>query len=193
MDAYWLFAGVWLLAAAAPGADTALLVSTTIASGWRSALAASLGITMAKILLLIVAFFGLDAILTSAPQTFIVLKVFGVLFLLWKAVKFWHTDQTFSGGDTKSSRQNFAVAFVTAISNPQAMLFYVAIVPQVAASTNLVVLASIIAVGFPVISVFYMVLASPIRLWANRSNNQKTLNRALAVAFALIALVVAIR
>ena len=193
MDAYWLFASVWLLAAAAPGADTALLVSTTIASGWKSALAASLGITTAKILLLIVAFFGLDAILTSAPQTFIALKVFGVLFLLWKAVRFWQTDQAFSAGEPKSGRQNFAMAFLTAISNPQAMLFYVAIVPQVAASTNLLVLTSIIAVGFPIISVFYMALASPIRMWANRSNNQKTLNRALAVAFALIAVVVAIR
>lgn len=193
MDAYWLFLAAWFLAAAAPGADTALLVSTTIASGWKSAIPASLGITLAKILLLLVAFFGLDAVLTNAPATFTVLKVFGVVFLLWKAYKLWTAQNPFGSGQVKLGRQNFLLAFTTGISNPQAMLFYVAIVPQVTATTNPLFLALIIAIGFPLISAGYILLATPIRNWVAKSSNQKTLNRGLAIAFVIIAGVVAIR
>lgn len=193
MDAYWLFLTAWVLAAAAPGADTALLVSSTLASGWKSAIPASLGITVAKILMLLIAFFGLDAVLTNAPATFVVLKAFGVLFLAWKAVKLWTAQNPFGSGQIKLGRQNFLLAFTTAISNPQAMLFYVAIVPQVTAATNPIILSLIIALGFPLISSVYIWLATPIRTWALKSSNQKTLNRGLAIAFVLIAGVVAIR
>ena len=193
MDAYWLFLAAWFLAAAAPGADTALLVSTTIASGWKSAIPASLGITLAKILLLLVTFFGFDAVLTNAPATFTLLKVFGVLFLVWKAYKLWTAQNPFGSGQVKLGRQNFVLAFTTGISNPQAMLFYVAIVPQVTATTNPLFLSLIIAVGFPLISAVYIALAIPIRNWALKSNNQKKLNRGLAIAFVIIAAIVAIR
>ena len=193
MDAYWLFLTAWVLAAAAPGADTALLVSATIASGWKSAIPASLGITFAKILLLLVAFFGFDAVLTNAPATFVVLKIFCVLFLVWKAFKLWTTQNSFGSGQIKLGRQNFVLAFTTGISNPQAMLFYVAIVPQVTATTNPLFLSLIIAIGFPLISAVYIALAIPIRNWALKSNNQKKLNRGLAIAFVIIAAIVAIR
>ena len=193
MDAYWLFLAAWFLAAAAPGADTALLVSTTIASGWKSAIPAFLGITLAKILLLLVTFFGFDAVLTNAPATFTLLKVFGVLFLVWKAYKLWTAQNPFGSGQVKLGRQNFVLAFTTGISNPQAMLFYVAIVPQVTATTNPLFLSLIIAVGFPLISAVYIALAIPIRNWALKSNNQKKLNRGLAIAFVIIAAIVAIR
>lgn len=181
------------MAAAAPGADTALLVSTTLARGWKSAIPISLGITTAKVILLLLAFFGLSALLTAAPQTFIALKVFGCAFLLWRAYRLWTREPLAASSSETQFGQNFAVAFTTAISNPQAMLFYVAIVPQVTATTDPLVLSSIIAIGFTAISAGYVALALPIRGWISRGQNQRMLNRGLAIAFVLVAAIIATR
>ena len=193
MDSYWLFAIVWFVAAAAPGADTALLVSTTLARGWKSAIPISLGITTAKVILLLLAFFGLSALLTAAPQTFIALKVFGCAFLLWRAYRLWTREPLAASSSETQFGQNFAVAFTTAISNPQAMLFYVAIVPQVTATTDPLILSAIIAIGFTAISAGYVALALPIRGWISRGQNERMLNRGLALVFVLVAAIIALR
>lgn len=193
MDSYWLFAIVWFVAAAAPGADTALLVSTTLARGWKSAIPISLGITTAKVILLLLAFFGLSALLTAAPQTFIALKVFGSGFLLWRAYRLWTREPLPASSSETQFRQNFAVALTTAISNPQAMLFYVAIVPQVTATTDPLILSAIIAIGFTAISAGYVALALPIRGWISRGQNERMLNRGLALVFVLVAAIIALR
>ncbi len=193
MDSYWLFASIWFLAAAAPGADTVLLVSTTLASGWKSAIPISLGITFAKVILLLAAFFGLSSLLTAAPQAFVVLKALGCTFLLWRAFKLWTSSAISTTASSDYFGKNFALSFTTGISNPQALLFYIAVVPQVTASTNPLALCLIIILGFSIISAFYILLATPIRAWIGRGNNQRMLNRAIAVAFVLLAALIAIR
>ena len=55
MDAYLLFATIYFVAAATPGADTMLLLGRTLSSGWRAAIPYSLGITIAKTVMVTVA------------------------------------------------------------------------------------------------------------------------------------------
>lgn len=193
MDAYWLFASIWFVAAATPGADTMLLLTTSLSTGWRSAIPISLGITMAKIILLIAAYFGLNAIIYSAPQFFVILKVFGCAFLVWRAIRLWSSKVTTNSNSRTGFLANFALAFSIAVSNPQALLFYVAVVPQVSQSTNIVVLSLIIAFGFSLISAFYISLAKPIRVWISYGTNVKKLNRTVAVFFVALAAYLALR
>lgn len=193
MEAYWLFASIWFVAAATPGADTMLLLSTSLATGWKSAIPISLGISTAKVLLLVAAFFGLTGLLQAAPVTFVFLKFFGCAFLLWRALKLWNTVTGLTAVDNSGFARNFGMAFAVAVSNPQAMLFYIAVVPQVSQSTNPVVLSAIIAIGFSVISVFCVGLAAPIRTWITTIRNQQLLNRAVAAIFVILSAVVAVR
>lgn len=193
MNEYWLFATIWFVAAATPGADTMLLLTTSISTGWRSAVSISLGITTAKILLLTLTFFGLSALLVAAPQILLVLKVFGCAFLLYKAFKLFRASLIHTKNSRKGFWQNFALAFSIAASNPQALLFYVAVVPQFTATTNLLLLNAIIAIGFTIISVFYILLASPISTWISRGSNHVVLNRFVAAIFVILAAVIALR
>lgn len=193
MDAYWLFASIWFVAAATPGADTMLLLTTSLSTGWRSAIPVSLGITIAKIILLVAAYFGLNAIIDSAPQVFVILKVFGCAFLVWRAIRLWSSKVTTNSNSRTGFLANFALAFSIAVSNPQALLFYVAVVPQVSQSTNIVVLSLIIAFGFSLISAFYISLANPIRVWISNGTNVKILNRTVAVLFVALAAYLALR
>jgi threonine/homoserine/homoserine lactone efflux protein len=193
VESYWLFASIWFVAAATPGADTMLLLSTSLSTGWRSAIPISLGITSAKIILLIAAFFGLNAIIDSAPQVFVILEVFGCAFLLWRAFKLWNTAASATKNLRVGFLSNFTMAFTIAVSNPQALLFYVAVVPQVSQSTNILVLCAIIAIGFSAISACYILLANPIRAWVSNGKNVRLLNRFVAFVFVAIAAYLALR
>ncbi len=193
MDSYWLFATIWFVAAATPGADTMLLLTTSLSTGWRSAVAISIGISAAKVVLLVLAFFGLTALLDALPQAFLVLKIFGCLFLLWRAFKLWNSKAATGVAAKTGFWGNLSLAFSVGVTNPQALLFYIAVVPQVAATTNPWILSAIIAVGFSIISAFYIGLAAPIRAWISRGQNQALVNRVIALVFVVLAAVIAIR
>jgi threonine/homoserine/homoserine lactone efflux protein len=193
LESYIFFATIWFVAAATPGIDTMLLLTTSISTGWRSALSISLGITLAKVLLLTLTYFGLTALLASIPEILIVFKVFGCAFLLWRAFKLWTSKLSISANQRSGFWPNFSFAFTAAVSNPQALLFYIAVVPQVAGSTNVLILNLIIAIGFPIISAIYIGLALPIRAWISRGPNQRLVNRVIALVFVVLAFVLALR
>ena len=172
LESYLLFTAIWFVAAATPGIDTMLLLTTSINTGWKSAVSISLGISTAKVLLLTITYFGLTALLANNPEVYVVLKIFGCAFLLWRAFKLWTSKLKLSANPRSGFWPNFSFAFTAAVSNPQALLFYVAVVPQVSASTNVFILNLIIAIGFTLISLIYIGLALPIRAWISRGPNQ---------------------
>ncbi len=188
MSAYLLFASVWFVAAATPGADTMLLLTTAVSRGWRAIVPYSLGITLAKIVLLTIAYFGLSWLLTQYPDTLTTLKWFGAAFLCWRAWQLWRSDGKLEVEGKAGFWTGFAAAFAVGVSNPQAMLFYIAIVPQVVAQTNVWALNAIIAVGFSLISAMYALLAKPIQRLL-RGSNQLIVNRIIAALFVVLAAV----
>ena len=193
LESYLLFTAIWFVAAATPGIDTMLLLTTSINTGWKSAVSISLGISTAKVLLLTITYFGLTALLANNPEVYVVLKIFGCTFLLWRAFKLWTSNLKLSANPRSGFWPNFSFAFTAAVSNPQALLFYVAVVPQVSASTNVFILNLIIAIGFTLISLIYIGLALPIRAWISRGPNQNLVNRLIALVFVVLAVVLALR
>jgi len=192
-ESYLLFTTIWFVAAATPGADTMLLLTTSLSTGWKSAIAISLGIIAAKIVLLTLAFFGLTALIGAVPAILVILKVFGCGFLLWRAYRLWQTKASASTTAKAGFWPNLSLAFSVGVTNPQALLFYVAVVPQVSHATNVWLLNAIIVVGFALISAFYIGLAAPIGAWIGRGTNQRLLNRAIALIFVVLAVVIALR
>ena len=193
MDAYLLFATIYFVAAATPGADTMLLLGRTLSSGWRSAIPYSLGITLAKTVMVTVAYFGLSALVSVSPVVFGLLKVFGVCFLLYRAVRLWFAEPAAAGTTRDGFWSGLVAAFLVGASNPTALMFYIAVVPQVAAATEPLWLALIVIVGFMIVSLIYIGLAHQIRKWISRGENQKLVNRLVATLFVVIAAIVLAR
>jgi threonine/homoserine/homoserine lactone efflux protein len=193
LEPYLLFSAIWFVAAATPGIDTMLLLTSTIERGWRAAVAYSIGITLAKVLLMTLAFFGLNALIAAAPQLIQALQWFGAAFLLYKAISLWNAKAATKRKLSDGFWPSMTLAFALAASNPTALLFYVAVVPQVSTTTNVLVLNLIIALGFTLISAFYIGLAAPIRAWTSRQANQRLLNRIIAIVFASLAVIVVLR
>ena len=202
MDAFVFFAVAYLLAAGAPGTDTMLIVSRTIVGGRGSALQYATGIALAKTVMVSLAFCGSGALLAHNPQVLVVLKTLGAGFLVFMAGRLWlakpNNDASASPKLSRGTATSVLGGFLVGVSNPQPLLFYSSIVPIVVAKGlntfgDLLVLWAIVIVGFALITVFYMSVASVAKRWLDRSANRIVLNRIMAVLFALIAAIILTR
>ncbi len=190
MSDYLLFTTAFFAAAVAPGADTFLILTKAIESR-RLALIAGAGITLAKLVMVSIAFLGLSAVLETFPGFLVALKIFGAAFLTWRAYKLWtakaRSHQVGRGGS------EFFSAFAIGFSNPQPFAFYLSIVPIVVGGTELPILLGIVAVGFALVTLIYVSIAAVISRWLSVEKNFQTINRLLAGVFLILALVIIIR
>ena len=186
---YLLFTGAFLASAIAPGADTLLILSRAISSR-KLAIAAAAGITTGKVLMVSLAYFGLAALLQSNGELLLALKILGAGFLIYKAVRLWFAERV-QPRDRKGSE--FFAALAIGFSNPQPLAFYLAIMPVVIGTTQLPLLILIVVMGFSLVSAFYIFLAARLSNWLASGTNFQQVNRALAIAFLVLAVIVLTR
>ncbi|MEO8101302.1 MAG: LysE family translocator [Betaproteobacteria bacterium] len=135
------------LAAAIPGPTAMLVISQAMRFGWQKSLAGTAGVCTANVIMVTASAVGLAAILLANAQLFEIVKWFGVAYLLFVGVmllKAGYADAPSkepladarpvarppagsAGGD---ATRLFSMAFITQISNPKAMLFFGALLPQ---------------------------------------------------------------
>lgn len=127
-----VLATIWLLHMAAlvtPGANV-LLVSHLSASGsFRSAAAASLGITAGAAVWASAAVFGVGAVFAAFPAVRLLLQVVGAAYLLYVAFGLWRSGgpRPTSPGEPPASMSNakaFRLGVLTNLSNPKVALFF---------------------------------------------------------------------
>ncbi len=135
-----LFAAAFTVSAALPGPDTLLLFSRAVSSGARSAAQLAVGLTLGKLTLLTAAVAGVTAATATLGPSFVVLKLAGGGYLLWLGARMLHrsTHTLTTQEPTRSRRTTTAnggrgigLGALLTLSNPQALLFYVAVLPSV--------------------------------------------------------------
>ena len=141
-----LFTVVFAVSAALPGPDTMLLFSRALGSGARSAVPVALGLTVGKLDLLTAAVAGVTAAAAALGPVFIILKLAGSAYVLWLAVKLWRRAGHANEPEPVASSSRLAIAgsgwrgvglgAVLTVSNPQALLFYIAVLPSVLGSAR---------------------------------------------------------
>jgi homoserine/homoserine lactone efflux protein len=186
---YLLFATAFMASAIAPGADT-FLIATRALESKAAAIWAALGITLAKMTMVTLVFFGVGAALQSAPWILVALKIFGVGFLLFRAWVLW----TKVPGSTlaRASGRDFVTGFTVGFSNPQPFAFYLSVMPAIIASTQVWPLLGIVSIGFAVVAGAYILATIPLQTWLKSSTNQRAVNRTLGLVFVLIAIWIAV-
>ena len=117
------------------------------------------------------------------------------------AVRLWlskPTDAQPAESAKPSSRATSVLGgYLVGISNPQPLLCYSSIVPMVVTQGlngfgDLVILWLIVIIGFALITLFYMSLATVLKRWLDKAANRLRLNRAMAAVFVILALVIAL-
>ena len=135
----------WLLYLAAaiglslsPGPNTLLALTHGAMHGWRRTLFTIAGGALGFAIVVALAMFGIGALLKTSLTWFTVMKWVGGIYLIWLGIQVWRAPPVgatlnIDGGSAALSvrgRSLFAKGALSAVSNPKAILFFVAFLPQ---------------------------------------------------------------
>lgn len=117
-----------------PDTSQLLIVSNSIAHGLKRNAYTIAGDLSANTVQIAAAAFGLAAVVASFPQVFTWIKWFGVAYLLWIGVQVFRSGGLALRGDGTahcvSARNLYLQGFLVSLSNPYAILFFGALLPQ---------------------------------------------------------------
>jgi len=134
----WLmYLALAVAAASTPGPAALFVMTNTTLYGWKKAIFAALGNIIGLLAMGIVSVTGLGALLNTSEFVFNLVKYLGAAYLVYLGVKLFcqkgidlRSLPQQLGPDTKSPRKIFVQAFGVALSNPKAIVFLTALLPQ---------------------------------------------------------------
>lgn len=137
------------LLAVTPGPTMLLALSNGMAGGWRAALGGMAGASLGSSLLITAVALGLGSLLATSRTLFEALRWLGIAYLIWLGWKVWRSTpqaldapaagpgrpvdadgRTPRGANALSAGAAFRRSLAVALSNPKAILFFAAFLPQ---------------------------------------------------------------
>ena len=131
-----------------PGPSVLVVTGQAIANGWRVAIICVLGEVIGGVCLMIISLLGVGAALAATPFAFLLLKWFGVVFLIYLGLKALGAAllPTNRSQSNISEVGGFKAGFLTAILNPKSLVFYLAFFTQFVDASRPLLLQYIILV-----------------------------------------------
>jgi len=128
----------WSLIAISPGSGAVLSMSHGLSYGLKRASVTILGLQIGLVLIVIIAGVGVGALLLTSNLAFNIVKIFGALYLIYLGWLQWCAPASGKAMDrstsvaipTLSVSQRLMSGFLTNATNPKAILFMVAVLPQ---------------------------------------------------------------
>ncbi|MEO0368275.1 MAG: LysE family translocator [Pseudomonadota bacterium] len=133
-ETWTIYVGTILLFMSTPGPSHLLMVSVSMSNGFNRSLATAVGDLSANALQILLAGFGLAAVLMSSQYGFAVVQWLGVTYLVWLGLKSIVSSFGHSDGVNKQSKASLGSlwmrGFITSAANPKAVVFFAALFPQ---------------------------------------------------------------
>lgn len=123
---------IQLFAIFSPGPAVAMILGVATAQGRRPALILSAGIAAGAAAMATATVLGISALVAEVSWALMVIRMIGAAYLLWLAYKAFRTaiyppEIHVAEMKTKSAFKGFAAGFILQISNPKALVFWMAI------------------------------------------------------------------
>ena len=137
----WLgFLGASIAAAFSPGAGAIQSMASGLSHGLLRAYWSIVGQELGLLVQLTLVAVGLGAVVANSIVAFAVIKVVGVLYLLYLAVRQWRAtgrdlSEQMSGPVTRPGLPLLARGFLVNATNPKSLVFYLAVLPQFVSPT----------------------------------------------------------
>jgi len=201
-DGILVFALAYAIAVISPGPGLASYVGQVLGHGLKAAPAQVLGIYAGDMLWYTLAATGLAALAHTFGTVFTVVKWLGVAYLLYLAFKMWRARPV--SFDTTADRrplshlQLFVASVLVTLSNPKAIVFYLAVLPAIIDFSKLTLsgyLTGAVIILVILSSIFGVVgiAAHKARGFFRNPRAMQVLNRVSGTAIAGAALVIAAR
>ncbi len=133
LSALLLFLPVYLLAVVSPGPAVAAVVARALSGGARRTLPFIGGIVLGDIVWLTCVILGLAALAQEFAALFAAIRYAGAAYLLYLAVKLWRAAADIGSPPAASGEgvRLFLGGLSLTLGNPKAMIFFLAILPNV--------------------------------------------------------------
>jgi threonine/homoserine/homoserine lactone efflux protein len=135
IEVFLLYLGTWALVALTPGPAVMFAMSQATRFGFRRALAGILGIQLGHFVFFACVAYGLAALLAKATTAFAILRIVGALYLVYLGVRI--VISTFRRRTAEQPVISQAApgslilqGFAIQVTNPKALLFMSALLPQ---------------------------------------------------------------
>ncbi len=128
-----LWFGATLLLCVSPGPNVFTTLSFALAEGWAPAMRSVCGVAVASAVYLLVSALGLVAALTAAASAFFVVRMAGAVYLAYLGARMLRAAARPiepTAPPIRLTGRPFTQGFVTHISNPKALLYWGALLPQ---------------------------------------------------------------
>jgi threonine/homoserine/homoserine lactone efflux protein len=182
-----------------PGPDQLFIVATAATRGVRAGLAAAFGMASGMVVHTTLLALGLAALLRSAPDALVVVRVIGAGYLMFLAVHEFRAASTRStstaheGHRGERMRAAWVRGLLTNLANPKVVLFYIAFLPQFVderlghVTIQLVVLGSIFLLLGLAVDLVEAALAGRLGALMRRRLAGSALGRIIGSVYAILA------
>jgi homoserine/homoserine lactone efflux protein len=128
-----LFAGAVLAICLVPGPNVFMTLSFALSQGFGAASRAVFGTAFASVLFLTISALGLVAVLVASVAAFAVVRIAGAVYLVFLGGRLLFVAARARAGVERRivlTSHPFVQGFVTHLSNPKALLYWTAMLPQ---------------------------------------------------------------
>lgn len=193
----WLafFGASWVISLS-PGAGAIASMSTGLRHGFLRGYWNILGLQLALLLQVAIVAAGVGALLAGSTTAFLIVKWFGVAYLAYLGVRQWRSAPTLTGTDIEpapdpslsTATALVLRAFLINTSNPKAIVFMLAVLPQflepaAALVPQYAVMAATMVAVDTVVMTGYTGLASRVLRLLRSPHQQHVVNRVFATLF----------
>jgi threonine/homoserine/homoserine lactone efflux protein len=133
---WWLFVPTEALLCLTPGPAVLLVLATALRAGGRRSIASSLGILAANAVYFLISATSLGALLIASYRLFFLIKWIGAAYLVILGIRTMLgareplVPAAELSAKAESFRRRFANGFLLQMSNPKALIFFTALLPQ---------------------------------------------------------------
>ena len=141
-----------------PGPDLIFLITQGLTKGKKEAVFTALGLSSGCLFHTTLAAFGVSIIFQKSEIAFNILKIAGVIYLVYIAIKTWQTAKDFEIKADNAAKAGFLKGVLMNILNPKVILFYLAFLPQFVPSntTNICLYMFILGLIFAVVAMIIL-------------------------------------
>lgn len=137
LDTLAIYTATAFLLAVTPGPTMLLALSNGIGGGMRRAGWGIAGAALGSAIVIAIVALGLGSLLALSTWLFDALRIAGVAYLVWLGYKLWRSEPADVGlalaenrDSAPQGRRALAKSLAVALSNPKALLFFAAFLPQ---------------------------------------------------------------
>jgi threonine/homoserine/homoserine lactone efflux protein len=182
LDTWLMFSLAAFITICSPGPAVLLAITNSVSSGMKSVIASSLGNITGLLILSSISILGLGVVIQTSAILFMTLKLMGAAYLIYLGVKKFRSNESFLVDydiDHKPAKadyeKKFKESFFVAITNPKAVLFFVAFFPLFMDSSRpalaqfMAMTATFMGISFSTLMVYGLLAHSARRYFRNQS------------------------